>query len=159
MGVSTDAILFYGFTFTDGEPSEDDYPWAEDYYESGWEEYYTERVTGIKRPDIDWDSYDTSHPDKWPDRERYDDWQAIVKKAVDECPCDIDAHCSDDYPMLYVAIKSSVVRAWRGYPKEIEADMGVGLRDVAWNKEIHKFCEIMGIEYEIPKWWLVSDWS
>lgn len=65
-------------------------------------------------------------------------------------------HCSADYPMYYLAIKESELRAWRGSPKEVNS-LEVGDN---WDKRIQDFCALKGIEPQSEcRWWLVSLWA
>ena len=66
----------------------------------------------------------------------------------------IGSHCSSDFPIWFICTEESYVCAWRGYPKE--AKMEAGENAVARLKEA---CELLGIEFEEPKWWLASYWG
>jgi hypothetical protein len=69
--------------------------------------------------------------------------------------CVVDAHCSGEYPMFFIAAQGSVVTAWRGKPKSIEA-LTV---DPDWRSNLAAFCEKYGVPWEEPGWWLVSYWG
>ncbi len=93
MTVSTDAYLFYGFTFYDaeegiGEPP----PW--------------ERREG-----------DSSNP-RWTDWNRYCDAATVAK--LKELKIQIDSHCHSDYPCYFICPEETWKFASRGYPKVIE---------------------------------------
>jgi hypothetical protein len=135
MGVSTDAILFYGLCWDDevelGEASDFETNHFDIDASDNWEEVYrlrTHRTLDYKDPNYEWS-------DKW--------------------PVAISHHCSGDYPMPYVAVQASEVRAWRGSPKEVTS-----LRvPQIWDQQLREFCSIMKIEWQQPKWWLVSYWG
>ena len=76
----------------------------------------------------------------------------MVEKLKDNL-CEIGYHCSGECPMYYIF--ASKERAWRGYPQEIE-NLDV---DLIWNDQLKEFCEVIGIEYQKPKWYLASYWS
>jgi hypothetical protein len=167
MGVSTNAILFYGYCWT----KETSRPWeigsdgdAAD-TDDGWEERYA-RAKGCVPP-----------RDKFPDRVAADGYstptdysgaeQAIIdqhetywgeqRKIVEAATCCIDTHCSGECPMPYVAVKVSRTIARRGYMKEITL-LAV---NPTWDEALAEFCASMGIKTAGLKaaWWLVSDWN
>lgn len=130
MSISSDGILFYGFLID--EDKQEELERLFDYDETGIEEpeeYYAMKVLNKGKVS-------------------YEEYSELDKKE----PCEIGMHCSYDYPMYYVGIKESELRAWRGYPKKIESfDI-----NKKWNQQIKDFCKIMGIEYQEPDWYLAS---
>lgn len=140
MGVSTDGILFYGIVY--GEclfDHLDEVPqWWDDGY-GEWEEYYIERIAGFTRDDC----------------EDYSEYYDRKKPILKEADIMLGYHCSDGCTMYYVALASSNHCASRGDPEEIKS---FEIPENA-DKKIRKFCEIMGFEYEQPKWWLASYWG
>jgi hypothetical protein len=143
MGVSTDAILFYGFPFGDeGE----EFPWHKDQYDNDWVQYYAEKI-GIPIPTEEY-SEET--------KKIFSEFWNKRNKAVEECECEIGIYCSYDYPMLYAAIQRFTVTTWRGDCNEVNTNRPV------WPKEIDKlrdFCKLMGIEFQEPKWYMVRLWG
>lgn len=138
MGESTDAIFFYGFHADEGE-------W-DDFLGKEWESTFAAKM-GTPEPDVDFDTEDhkTLHVAFW----------EVRKKLVDAEPCEVDTHCSGECPMPYVSVKASKTKAWRGDPQEIKS-LAI---DPEWNAQLKKFCELMSIPWQEPKWWLVSDWN
>jgi hypothetical protein len=133
MGVSTDAILFYGYCWDDESSS----PWASDDDddiddEERWE-LWEERYARLKGCDPSTDPYDFSRVS----------------------PCETGSHCSDTCSMPYVAVRASVTIANRGYKQQVSS-LKVGR---SWNKELVAFCKLMGIKRGRRKaaWWLVSN--
>lgn len=168
MGVSTDAILFYGYCWSDEAHS----LWKtdDDNEEDSWEDRYA-RTKGLPPPS-------TPYPERTVPSTRENGWdstpkdytaaeKAIIKqhttywdakgKLVDASPCLVDSHCSASCPMPYVAVRKSVTLSYRGYPNKI-ASLDI---DPAWNATLAEFCKTMDIKVgnKKPGWWLVSDWS
>lgn len=174
MGQSTNAILFYGYCWTE----ETSRPWEigrEDEEEideanKDWEGRYA-RTKGCLPPS-------TPFPDRTVTPTRENGWnstpkdhsateQAIIdkhrayweakRKLVEAAPCLVDTHCSESCPMPYVAVRASVTKSHRGHPHEITS-LAV---DPAWDAALAEFCASMGIKtYDLKAaWWLVSDWN
>ncbi len=179
MGVSTNAILFYGYCWDDEAHT----PWEidrndgdkgadenENTDENDWETRYA-RTKGCLPPS-------TPFPDRTVTPTRQNNWsstptdysaaeRAIIKqheaywdkkrKIVEAAPCLVDTHCSASCPMPYVAVSASVTSSHRGHPSKITALTA----DPAWNAILVEFCKGMNIKIgnKKPSWWLVSDWS
>ena len=151
MGVSTNAILFWGYTWKDeetrrpwtiGKDCSDDEEDEED--EEDWEDRYAAAM-GLER-------YDEEATEK--QRDQY--WNA-KQKLIEKSSCLVDTHCSCDFPMPYVAIAKSRILAHRGYPVKFEPEkLVVGEK---WLEEINAFCRLMAIPIprSAPRWYLVSD--
>lgn len=77
-----------------------------------------------------------------------------TKDKLKELNIEIDCHCSGDYPVYFICTKESFTRAWRGYPKEAKMDAGENAIG-----RIGHACELLGIEFQEPKWWLASYWG
>jgi len=164
MGVSTDAILFYGHAFdTEGTK-----PWLFDQDEqvdedddADWEDRYA-FLKGLIAPR-------ELYPERWltkatpytAEEQRiiadWGDYWTAKRKLLAECPVEIGGHCSDECVMPYVAIKQSVQRASRGYPQKAVTDHP---ESIDWDRQIKDFCDLMGIGTDTPpQWWLVSWWG
>ncbi len=128
MGVSTDAILVFGFEY--GEEGEDP-------------EFLGEHE------DLD-DFIYAKHGKTYDDP--YEERQALVRA----CPIDLVPHCSDDYPMHIIAIRDTETRARRGYAEVINPQSLVISEDKI--AAARKWCEGHGIEWQEPKWLLCSMW-
>ena len=138
MGQSTDAILFYGFHAEEGD-------WDE-IIGDDWEDAYAAKK-GDPEPGV---PYDTAE-----NKKLHSDFWNRKSKLVDAEPCEVGTHCSGDFPMPFVCVKASKTRACRGYPEEIKSlDVGED-----WKAILMAFCELLGIPWQEPKWWLVSDWN
>lgn len=153
MGVSTDAILFWGYCL-DGDGV---YPWNAEADDDGDEadadldpeERYALAV-GVKPPIAEWNDKDEKIK---ADYHRFWDEK---RKAAAKSRCTVGYHCSDECSMYYVAIKKSETKAHRGYPKNIKS-LEVG---DDWEQKLRAYCEVMGIKTrQKPKWWLVSYWG
>ena len=162
MGVSTDGLLVYGYSYDEGH----EFPWKkydeEDEYlelepEEWWEkaspvpfkpsfypydEYgeYKQGVLGRDDPRID--GY-------------YEEKRAWEK--ANPFPIDVVYHCSYDYPMFILAVKS--FSASRGYPVPINplSDLNVDSVDM---ERLDRFVdEYIGRPNEPAGWWLASMWG
>lgn len=171
MGVSTDAILFYGFCW-DEETST---PWTigkdddeEDPDEDDWEIRYA-RLKGVVRanekyPDKGIDPktgrYRTDYtPEEQAIVDRYSAFLDAKGKVVDASGCEVDTHCCQEAPMPYVFIKTSKITNWRGSMTPITMDtLKVG---DDWDQQLAAFCDLMGINVKDkkPGWFLVSYWG
>lgn len=153
MGQSTNAILFWGYTWPEEETSR---PWeigkdtdhdadeADD--DSDWEGRYA-ALNGLPAPDNnDYSGQDWT--DYWEEKRR------LLAKSN----CVVDTHCSGDCPMPYVAITASHAVAHRGYPNELSNNHMTVMPE--WREQIDSFCQLMGIPIPQtePRWFLVSDW-
>lgn len=176
MGVSTNAILFYGYWWDEETQS----PWEigrddkvtddSDDDENDWETRYAltkgclppsapfpERTITPTREN-GWNStpkdYNVAEQSIIDQHSAY--WEA-KQKLVETATCLVDTHCSASCPMPYVAVRASVTNSRRGHPSEITS-LTV---DPAWNAALAEFCEELGIEVgnKKPAWWLASDWS
>lgn len=155
MGVSTDAILFYGYAWdeetntpwTIGKDDEDEDSSSDD--EEDWEERYVRLKAGLIKPDTG-DKYDEKTYRAYLDKK-----MEIVK----DCQCEVGSHCHSEAPMPYVCIKSTYICNSRGdmtrlNPEQFEIDP-------SWDAELKKFCKLMGIAppAEGPGWYMVSYWG
>jgi len=153
MGVSTNAYLFWGLCggdeghwvnlgreYGDGGYVED----TEGLDEQGdWEDIYAARM-GLESPG----PYD-EHKDEYP---AY--WDA-KRKLVEESGCEINWHCSGEYAMPFVAVSESLTRAARGDPAKVEPREA----KPEWEAKLRRFCEVMGVKWSEPGWWLASYWG
>lgn len=131
MGVSTNAILAFGFDLGDELP-EALTQMDEDADES-WEfEAWLESRLGVANDDY-----------------------KVRRAAVEAFPFDLVTHCSYDYPMYFLAARGTEQTARRGYPepvtmKEATPEQVQAMRD---------FCAEFEIEWKEPKWQIFSLWS
>jgi len=145
MGRSTDAILFYGFHAGEGA-------WDE-ILGGDWETTYVGKK-GVLPPPVEYDTdeHKAQHRTFWSAR------SALVTAE----PCTIGTHCSSECPMPFVCIRASKTRARRGHPEEIKPLAIAHEHEWSaprWDAQLKAFCELMGIPWQTPGWWIVSDWS
>lgn len=138
MGTSTDAVLFYGIHADENE-------W-EDFIGEDWQETLASKF-GVHEPQV---------PYETPEQEMlFHDYWDKKDEICEKESCAIDFHCSGEYPMPYAFVRASKTEACRGYPEEIS---GLTVQP-EWDQELKGFCELMGIPWTQPKWWLVSYWG
>jgi hypothetical protein len=171
MGQSTDAILFYGYCWDEeGERlfSEHDGEWPE--------------IIALREGAVNpWDLYTSSGAEaehsrlplaeqnaafeKWKYytgfQAKLDEWYAVTKEAESRfSDIKVSSHCSCDYPMPYIAIKSTETTAWRGSPQSINPSSVVS--DTAdYTDTLARFVEELDVDIsgaQGPAWFLVSNW-
>lgn len=131
MGVSTDAILAFGFDLGDELP--DALIRMDEDADESWEfEAWLESRLGVT-----------------------DDDYKVRRAAVQAFPFDLITHCSYDYPMYFLAARGTEQKARRGYPepvamKETTPEQVQAMRD---------FCTEFQIEWKEPKWHIFSLWA
>ncbi len=84
------------------------------------------------------------------------DWEELYEirsgKKLEKSPVISGIHCSFEYSMHYVAVRKSAVTASRGDPQKVK----ILTIDPEWEGELRKFCEIMGVKWREPAWWVTS---
>lgn len=135
MGISSDAMLFYGFS------ADDEGDW-DSLADKDWEELYAEKK-GITPPTVEYSEAT---------RVEWRAYQAKVREARANEPCEIACHCSDGCSIPYVYIKDTHVTASRGDPQEVKTLE----TDPAWRDQLKAFCDLMGIPWQEPKWYIAS---
>lgn len=134
MSNTPEAILFYGYRFTDeeGKPWDDSEEGATDLF--GEEHYF--KACGIPVP--------------------------TGKHRVELLtlvPCEVILHGEDSDPAYGVAVKGTVQRAdWNGAVRISPDLLSSHSQHVKWLRVLEVFCERMGIEVDPshgPGWWLV----
>jgi hypothetical protein len=148
MGVSTDAILAFGFNLLDeeeslaalfGEQSKDDDGEAfefDDWIARQAGATYPEGHSGINSPE-------------------YRAYAAKRDAAIAACPVEIITHCSYDSPMYFLALRGTETRAWRGSPKAVETPPPAPEQIDA----MLAFCVSHRIEWKEPAWHIFSLWG
>lgn len=144
MGVSTDAILAFGFDLGDDEDvslAERFGADSEDFDFGDWiaaqaGAVYPEGHSGIESPE-------------------YTAYWETRQAAIEACPVEVITHCSYDYPMYFLAVRGTESRAWRGHPQAVTTGE-VAPEKVAAMRE---FCEKHGIEWKEPRWHIFSLWG
>lgn len=176
MGRSTDAILFYGYCWTDESKSL--IANNEDGAAEEWHKVVAKR-RGISNP---WDLYRSSGAEAahraLPYNQRnvaYRDWERQVgfdallgtwDKELDKIKAEyggaveISSHCSCDYPMPYIYIKDSHLRAKRGSSVMVPSSH-MGAATIYWDWALSRFIKDLDIDIsdaQGPGWFLVSNW-
>ena len=157
MSINTDAYLSFGVAY----PMEYEFPWAKERYEQDLEEWYYAEVDPDPTPGSA--SPSGSHIDAYYKRKRA--W-----KKVHPMPVRAVDYCSASQPGFILAVPSTEIWAYRGYPSPVErlpeptpeeverllaflqrwcplADEDVGYD--AWLPDT-------GAEAMVPRWWLSS---
>lgn len=153
MSVSTDALLYFGFTFFDSEGSPDKAPWDElgpdpDEEEPDCDDWLFVKLSGSVRPTISYEA--PGGADAWRA------WWKAKRNFLDALPIEVIVHCSNDYPIYAICVKESYRRAWRGQVIQIGKTIDA---DEAWDRLLRDHCEKLGISYQDPTWELVSYWG
>lgn len=161
MGVSTDAILFYGYCW-DEEWYGEEPAWAGD-----WETAYAaargviaptatypERVgsDGHLRP-TDYSAEEQAIIDQ------YSAYWKAQREVVTASSALVGEHCSNECRMTFVAIRASVTKAHRGDPRQIlSLDIDSAWR---WQSQLEEFCDLLQIDVSGKKlgWWMASWWD
>jgi hypothetical protein len=168
MGVSTDAMLAYGYVWedefdllgNDGDSGED---------EENWVEIIAAR-RGISDPwaaypqEIERLPYDESRRKgrEWTEAHQaeLDAWDAAKKAITGEYGVEIDEHGSGEWSVPVVKITGAGHTAARGHPHKLTADdLAV---DPAWDARLQRFVTDLGIdtsEAKGPGWFLMSWWG
>lgn len=159
MGQSTDAILFYGYCWDD----ERRHPWEDDEHEDENAEARLARVKGLVEPADPFPETRNRlgqevhlNPEQQAVVEGYRAFWAARSELFKATGVECGTHCSESCPMPYVAIATSLTRAWRGSPQEISSLA----TDGTWQTTLDDFCAALGISTDGMRaaWWLVSDW-
>ena len=164
MGVSTNAILFYGYCWDkeielfpcdpDGDFPEWDRiilrkrnvpdPWeafpSEEFRTLDWRERRQKGDAWMKEHEVELNA-----------------WTEAKKFVREEFGCEIGSHCSGGCSMPYVFVSEVVAR--RGYPLSVTpATLAI---DPVWHSLLDRFLAELGIDrpQEKPGWWLASYWS
>jgi hypothetical protein len=158
MGVSTDAILFWGYCWKDEGDSiygAEDEP-AEDEDSDEWEKRYA-AAHGVTEPAEAYPEKDSA-PDAARIKKLHEAYWDKKRKLVERSGCAVHVHCSYDYAVPYIAVEKSRTVAKRGYPEPI-ADIDVA---DGWEEKLRDFCKALGVKPpkgQKPRWWLVSLWG
>jgi hypothetical protein len=143
MGTNPYGKVFYGFALVDedGEAIEPEGPWEQNDLYSGWEEFYIEKQGGLPRPD----SQDYRGPE-------WSEWRAKRKALMDSCPADVVLVGSEYNLISCIVIRDSYAQAeW----SEIKPLKATGTKP-DWDQQLRDWCELMGIEWREPGWYVAS---
>ena len=151
MGVSTHAILAFGFDLGEAEDKSlaerfgaapDDDEDGESFEFDDWiarqaGAIYPEGHSGIDSPE-------------------YRAYSEARDAAIAACPVEIITLCSYDYPMYFLALRGKKQRAWRGSPVVVDTTAAPDAYRIA---SMRKFCEEHGIDWQEPQWHIFSLWG
>jgi hypothetical protein len=148
MGVSTDAILAFGFDLGDEEDKSLAARFGVEEPDDGesfdFEDWLGEQAGAV---------YPAGHSGI--DSPEYRAYSEKRNAAIDACPVEVVMHCSYDYPMHFLALRGTKQRAWRGSPKAVATE-GPAPEQIA---AMRQFCEQHGIEWQEPAWHIFSMWG
>lgn len=159
MGVSTNALLFYGYAWDEDvilvhlDNSEEREDWAE----------LLARQRGIANP---WDGYPHDAPRPVQQAWKIENRAAMearwaAKKAIEaEYAVSIGHYGSASWRCPFIYVKSTLTEARRGCPQDVTT-MALG-RNAGWDAELKRFLADTGIsarDAEGPGWFLTSWWN
>lgn len=139
MGVSTDAKLFYGIRL------------PEDFEEPEWMQSADQDDEYLKRTNAEGPERPPS--ENYRDAE-WDAWRTVRNALIKTIPCEMDYEGSDGCLMHVVAMKGTLQTASRGYPIHPHMNLPADA-----DEKIKAYCEVMGLPYSKPQWWLASWWG
>lgn len=155
MGVSTDAILCYGFSFEAGF----EFPWDSEVYNGDYEEWW-EEVRKFDPPvQLFGDNGEWLPGMKSNIKARmlYDKYVHHWNKE-NPFPVELVTHCSGSHPMFIIASRDSVYESYRGYPILITPTLFTVSKEQ--KNAVLQFCRTYNIKTAgEPQWWLCSFWE
>lgn len=154
MGQSTNAILCYGFEVGEEDEKPDWMQPEGDNEEFDFDDFVASRFSDSIREPGEFHQENYEHDPAI--QKQWSDYWAAKRELVKSAGVELVSHCSGDYPMYILAVKSSVITAHRGYPKRLPNDM---VADPEWRKVLEGFCEKTGIPMQEPGYILCSNWS
>lgn len=88
-----------------------------------------------------------------------EEWEEIREEwetdKIEARGFDVIYHCSGDYPMYFLAVPNTEVRAWRGSPKKVDFHQTGTVAAVQWRLAMDK----LGVDTTNAGWYLFSMWS
>lgn len=167
MGVSTDAILCYGFRIKNADNEEGDisiekWLYGEHHNDEEGEinvssagfDCFLAKLTGLNKPD---NSFDKKRCEVDLDYEKaWSDYWEKKNRLEKEVGVTLVYHCSDEYAMYILAATASVQTANRGRP--IELGQSIAAQE-EWRQKIRAFCERINVPFEEPQFILCSYWG
>jgi len=149
MSVSTDGILFFGFTFHEEDADSENLSTKPAWFEIDWEEFYVTKK-GLTKPS------EKYPPNRDPELEAaWDKYYTAKRDMLKAEPCTVAFHGGEGCWALFVTVKGGYLRASRGYPKKVTMFTG----SPSWFEQIKTFCQIMEIDFQEPAWYLASYWG
>lgn len=83
---------------------------------------------------------------------------ADCAQDITKVPIDIITHCSNDYPMYFLAVRGTKRVATRGHPTDIDTSM-YGVENAEKQRAMKAFCNRHDIPWQEPKWHIFSMWG
>jgi len=153
VGISSDAILFYGLMVAESGDAGDDPGWIsqpehedhEDGFPGGVEEAIAAKA-GVVAPEAEYG------PSVAAEYSAY--WEAS-REAMEASGIVVGQHCSWDFPLPYLAVTSTHEVAGRGYAIDVSDKRGEFDEEAA-DKLLAGACEAMGVKPAKGRWWLCS---
>lgn len=144
MGVSTDAIIAFGFDLGEELPESLEQLLSD---ADGEIDEALAADMGLTLPNYDAVGYEA--------------WSAARDEATAQLKIDLISHCSGDYPMYFLAVRGSDKKARRGFPTAL-CFQNLGSDEFQSNGSIdalRSFCERHSIEWQEPQWYIFSMWG
>lgn len=146
MGMSPDAMVFYGIAYTD----EDELP--EDISDKAYEYEQAEEDKACPQP---YPEYDRKRADPNVDPEYakvWEKWRSVLDKGKrGRCEFRDRGHC--DYSMPFVYVTASFLKVeWTEVAEVDTGEDGGG----KWNEQLKDYCKVLGLPFRQPKWLLAA---
>lgn len=157
MGVSTNALLFYGVPL--GSPENDKWPEIFSEEDEGLDDGILVDIMGGPK-EIDSGCEDLSYDD-WVETDQFKKWKACNDERnafLETLGVVLEMYCSNEYPMYALVIPESVRIAYRGFEEEIDTKQFSDFPKEEWDRKLKAVCEKLEVDFE-SKWYLVSYWG
>jgi hypothetical protein len=141
MSTEPEGKVFYGLALVDehGDGVEPEGPWDSLRYD--WEKFYIERKGGLPEP-----GGTSCRTPEW------DKWRADRRALLEAGGVDVEMAGYEDNLISLIVIRESYIRAeWSEIKplKSLEAKP-------EWDQKLHDWCELMGVEWREPGWYVAS---
>jgi hypothetical protein len=161
MGISTDALLYFGFDFYNEESGYGEIPWLNENEDNvhDWDSVYAEACGIIDESNLFNEAGEYAVPEG-PERDRRDKIHDIYtekkSKLIESIGVEIGTHCSHEYPIWFVFLKKHSYTD-RGFPQAIDPKkLSVTEKEI---ESLKDFCLKVGIKFKKPHWHLASYWG
>ncbi len=163
MGISTNAILFYGYCWSyevkllpQGHGKWPEMILLKRGHKDPWIDFPTSEIKALEKNGAHAQADVRRKQWREANSEALDAWIKLKGDVEKEFGCEIYTHCSESCQMPYVAVCNAGCKASRGYPVEITTDILIVGQD--WNARLTKFCSELEITppQDKPQWWLAS---
>ncbi len=146
MGTSTDGQLCFGIKL-----EEEVLPWGDESLEDIW-------LDAFDLPESPYNEFGEYKPEYSADDPRADEYYSQRSAILRDNPLPIKEvdYCSADCPIMILAVPSSCLTCYCGYPLQIDPTKLVVTDEEV--KALLDFCQRFGLSGE-PTWWLSSYWG